>query len=47
MNNSGKLLVLLFLILWIIAPDPIPGPIDDVIMAVIAVAESRGLKANN
>ncbi len=34
-NNSGfSKLILVFLILYCLLPDPIPGPIDDILMIV-------------
>ena len=43
MNNKFKLLVLVALILYTIAPDPIPGPIDDVILWIVYAMNSKKL----
>lgn len=39
-----KILIAIIMIIWVIDPDLIPGPIDDCIAAVIAIANIRGLK---
>ena len=41
MNNKYKILVLVALIIYTIAPDPIPGPIDDLILWAVYVLNSR------
>ena len=40
--DGRKLLVLLFIIGYIISPDLLPGPIDDIIVAMCALVASRG-----
>lgn len=35
MDNKFKLLVLVALIIYTISPDPVPGPIDDIILWIV------------
>ena len=43
-NNTLKALVLVFMILYIVSPiDACPGPIDDIIVAVMGVATRKKL----
>ena len=46
MANIMRILVLVFVIAYVIAPiDLAPGPIDDIIIAVLGVAYNRRLAA--
>ena len=40
--DTKKLLVLLFIIFYWISPDLLPGPIDDIIVAMCALVANRG-----
>ena len=43
-NNTLRALLLVFMILYIVSPiDACPGPIDDIIVAVMGVAARRKL----
>lgn len=45
-NNTLRTLLLVFMILYIVSPlDACPGPIDDIILAVMGVAARK--KLNN
>lgn len=42
MDDMMKVLLTVLLILYIVSPvDAVPGPIDDLILAVFAVAQAR------
>jgi len=44
MNDFGKTLVLVVVLLYIISPiDAVPGPIDDVIVALLGMAARKHL----
>ena len=43
MNNFGKFLLTLFMILYVVSPvDACPGPIDDIIVIVMTQALKKG-----
>ncbi len=45
MNNLGKGMILVLMILYIVSPiDACPGPIDDLIVLMIGLAASKGMK---
>ena len=41
MDGEMKTLLLVLVILYCVLPDPVPGPIDDVIIALCALAAGR------
>lgn len=43
MNEIKKLIILVLVILYFISPDPVSGPIDDAIVAVIGWAYRKSL----
>lgn len=44
MNNSMKTLILLVVLVYVISPiDAVPGPIDDVIVALLGMAARKHL----
>ena len=46
MNNSMKTLILVVVLVYVIAPiDAVPGPIDDVIVALLGMAARKHLTA--
>ena len=43
MNNFGKFLLTIFMILYVVSPvDACPGPIDDIIVIVLTQALKKG-----
>ena len=43
MNNFGKFLLMLFMILYVVSPvDACPGPIDDIVVVILALAMKKG-----
>ena len=43
MNNFGKFLLTVFMILYVVSPiDACPGPIDDIIVILITLALKKG-----
>ncbi|MBN2797294.1 MAG: hypothetical protein JXR88_17920 [Clostridia bacterium] len=44
MNKSIRLLMLVLVTLWVILPDPIPGPIDDILLIMMTYASSKKQK---
>jgi len=46
MNNSMKTLILVVVLVYVISPiDAVPGPIDDVIVALLGMAARKHLTA--
>ena len=46
MNNSMKTLILVVVLVYVISPiDAVPGPIDDVIVALLGMAARKQLTA--
>lgn len=43
MNSNTRIVIAVLLIIWIIAPDIIPGPIDDVIALILTIMDIRGI----
>ena len=44
-QNIFKILLLVGITIWVASPDVIPGPIDDIILAIVGVVQCRGLMA--
>ena len=43
MNNFGKFLLTIFMIIYVVSPvDACPGPIDDIIVIVLTQALKKG-----
>ncbi len=40
-QNVFKIIILVCITIWVICPDFIPGPIDDIILAVIGVKQFK------
>jgi len=47
MNNNTKFVVLVLVVLYFVAPDPFPGPIDDIIVVVMGMVIRKGLPDNS
>ena len=47
MKESMKFLVLVFVLFYFVAPDPVPGPIDDAIIAIIGLTLRAKLTDNS
>ena len=43
MDSGMKTLILILVILYCAMPDPVPGPLDDVIVILCGAAARRGL----
>ena len=43
MDNLKKILIAVILFIWVIMPDLIPGPIDDVIALVFAIRDVKSI----
>ncbi len=47
MNKTGKILTIILLGVWVIAPDIVPGLVDDAVAAILMVNQITSLtKAN-
>lgn len=45
MNQITKLLLLVFVVLYVISPvDAVPGPIDDLIVILLSIAAQRKMR---
>lgn len=47
MENLKKILIAVIFIIWVIMPDLIPGPIDDVIALVLAIQKVKSIGPKN
>jgi hypothetical protein len=47
MNNNTKFVVLVLVVLYFVAPDPFPSPIDDIIVVVMGMVIRKGLPDNS
>lgn len=47
MSEKGKYIVSVLLILYVILPDPIPRPIDDIILCVLYALNAKDSSRNN
>lgn len=43
MNTMTKVIIILLVVLYVLSPDLLPGPIDDAIVALIGVAGMKYL----
>ncbi len=46
MNNWMKAVLAVLVLLYMVSPDPMPGPIDDLLIALIGFAAAGKLSAN-
>lgn len=46
MNRMMKTLMVILIIAYAVAPDPIPGPVDDVTLAVLGYILNRRVSTN-
>ena len=47
MKESMKFFILILVALYFVSPDPVPGPIDDAIIAIMGLALRKRLTDNS